>query len=220
MEYLKQRMLEEREQQLQNIRNIDEGGLGESMDTSFGELSTIDNHPGDVGTEMFERSKDSALKEQARVIIQAIDNALKAMKQGTYGRCEVCGREIPYQRLEAVPYTTICRECKAAEESIPPRHPRPVEEDVLMPPFERTFNDNSGKNFYDGEDTWQEAARHSTSYETDPEYEVDSIDPEGDKRQLQGAVEAVENIPYEVDDGVLYKSFSPVKEFGSEPEGR
>lgn len=217
-EYLKQQMMQERNQQLHNIRSINEGGLGESMDNSFGELSTIDNHPADVGSELFERSKDFALKEQARVVVQAIDNALEAMQQGEYGKCEVCGKEIPYERLQAVPYTTICVQCKGADESIPSRHPRPVEEDVLMHPFERTMNDESDKNFYDGEDTWQEVARHSLSYETDPEYETDSIDPEGDQKQMQGSVEEVEDVPYEVEDGIIYESFRPVEEFGGKPE--
>lgn len=217
-QYLKQKILQEREQQLHRIESINEGGLGESMDNSFGELSTIDNHPGDVGTEMFERSKDLALKEQSRMIIKAIDNALDAMGKGNYGKCEVCNKEIPYERLEAVPYTTLCMDCKSKDENIPARHPRPIEEDVLMHPFERSFNDNTEKNFYDGEDTWQEVARHGTSYETDPEYEVDSIDPEGDQAQVQGGVEEVENIPYEVgDDGVIYESFRPMEEFGGEP---
>ncbi|MBO8136548.1 MAG: TraR/DksA C4-type zinc finger protein [Desulfotomaculum sp.] len=214
LEYLRQRMLEERHQMLERIRSINKGGLGESMDTSFGELSAIDNHPGDVGSEMFERSKDLSLKEQARVVVQAIDNALEAMKQGIYGKCEVCGKEIPLERLEAVPYTTICRDCKAADENIPLRHPRPIEEDVLMHPFERTLNDNTDKNFYDGEDALQEVARHSLSYETDPEYEVDSIDPEGDQREVKGAVEEVENLPYEVDNGIIYESFKTTDEFG------
>ncbi|MEG6617095.1 TraR/DksA C4-type zinc finger protein [Peptococcaceae bacterium 1198_IL3148] len=217
MEYLKQQMLTEKQNQLQRIRAINEGGLGESMDTSFGELSTIDNHPADVASEMFERSKDFALKEKANIVVEAINHALQAMEQGSYGRCEVCGKEIPYERLEAVPYTTICLDCKQADTEIPNRHPRPVEEDVLMHPFERSFNDNTDKNFYDGEDTWQDIARHSLSYETDPEYEIDSIDPEGDQHQVQNGVEEVDNIPYDVEDGIIYQSFKSVDNYGSDP---
>ncbi|WP_051688225.1 TraR/DksA C4-type zinc finger protein [Desulfofalx alkaliphila] len=219
LQYLKHLMLKEKQQQLERIRSINEGGLGESMDNSFGELSTIDNHPGDVGTEMFERSKDFALKEQASTVIKAIDKAMQAMNEGTYGKCERCGANIPYERLEAMPYTTICKHCKTEDENAATgRYSRPVEEEVLLAPFERSFNDNTEKNFYDGEDTWQEVARHGTSYEIDPEYEVDSIDPEGDQGQVQGAAEEVENIPYELgDDGMFYESFRPMEEFGSEP---
>jgi YteA family regulatory protein len=217
MEYLKQKMLEEKQNQLQRIRAINEGGLGESMDNSFGELSTIDNHPADVASELFERSKDFALKEQANIVVEAIHHALQAMAEGSYGKCEMCGKEIPYERLEAVPYTTICLNCKQADQGVASRHPRPIEEDVLMNPFERTFNDNTGKNFYDGEDTWQDVARHSLSYETDPEYEIDSIDPEDDQHQVQYAVEEVENIPYDVEDGIIYQSFKPAGNYGDDP---
>ncbi len=217
IEHLRKKLLKERKHQQERIKGINEGGLGESMDNSFGELSTVDNHPADIGSEVFERSKDLVLKEQARYVIQAIDNALAAMEKGTYGKCEMCGQEIPYERLEAVPYTTVCVDCKAENES-KFGHSRPVEEDVLKPPFERSFNDYTDKNFYDGEDTWQEVARHSLSYEIYPEYEIDSIDPEGDQRELQSAVEEVETVPYEVDDGVFYESYQPTEEFGSKPQ--
>jgi YteA family regulatory protein len=219
LKQLQQRLLAEREQQLQRIRSINEGGLGESMDTSFGELSTIDNHPADVGTELFERSKDFSLKEQARIVTQAIDHALEAMEQGNYGKCQVCGQKIAEERLEAVPYTTICFDCKAAEESTYQRQDRPVEEEVLKHPFGRTFNDATDMNVYDGADTWEDVARHSLSYETDPEYETTEDDLGEESQQTLGAVETVEDIPYEIDEeGVIYESFKPVSEYGSPPE--
>ncbi|HHG74114.1 MAG TPA: TraR/DksA family transcriptional regulator [Persephonella sp.] len=48
-------------------------------------------------------------------ILRAIDQALEKMKQGSYGYCEVCGEEIEEDRLEAVPWTTLCK--KHAEEA-------------------------------------------------------------------------------------------------------
>lgn len=208
IQYLKQLMLKERENQQKRIQDINEGGLGETMNDSFGELSTIDNHPGDIGSEMFERSKDFALKEQSRIIVKAIDNALAAIENGTYGKCEMCHRDIPYERLEAVPYTTICSACKAEAEKISSQRPRPIEEDVLTYPFGRSFNDDTDKNFYDGEDTWQEIARHTLSYE---------IEPEGDQRQTQHGVEEIENLPYEEgDDGMFYESLHPTDGFSSD----
>jgi RNA polymerase-binding transcription factor len=35
---------------------------------------------------------------------------------GSYGRCERCGQEIPEERLDAVPYATLCVTCKQLEE--------------------------------------------------------------------------------------------------------
>jgi RNA polymerase-binding protein DksA len=41
-------------------------------------------------------------------ILRAIDDALERIKNGTYGICEVCGKEIEEERLQAVPWTTLC----------------------------------------------------------------------------------------------------------------
>ncbi|WP_457626328.1 TraR/DksA family transcriptional regulator [Persephonella sp.] len=48
-------------------------------------------------------------------ILRAIDAALERMKEGSYGYCEVCGEPIEEERLEAVPWTTLCK--KHAEEA-------------------------------------------------------------------------------------------------------
>ena len=55
--------------------------------------------------------------EEERVRVQAaIDSALARIADGTYGRCEHCGREIEAERLEALPYATLCIEDKRREE--------------------------------------------------------------------------------------------------------
>lgn len=43
-------------------------------------------------------------------ILREIDKALESMKEGSYGYCEVCGKEIEEDRLEAIPWTTLCKE--------------------------------------------------------------------------------------------------------------
>lgn len=48
-------------------------------------------------------------------LARAIDQALARIKQGTYGVCEVCKHPISEARLEAVPWTHFCRECKELE---------------------------------------------------------------------------------------------------------
>jgi hypothetical protein len=54
--------------------------------------------------------------------------------------------------------------CKQQEETIDPT-PRPLEEDLLSPPFARTFLDNDAVDNvgFDGEDSWQAVARFGTS---------------------------------------------------------
>lgn len=209
----KQRLLQEREKLAGQINFLDEqgqSGLGMSMKDSLSELSTYDNHPADLGTEVFERSKDFSLRENAMITVSDIDSALERINDGTYGACEVCGRDIPLERLEAVPSTSKCRNCKEAEENIPHQNDRPVEEEAIGTPFARTFNDDTDNVGYDGEDAWQEVAQYS---ETTDEwsrggayYGYSDFDVE-----RKGAVEDVDNIPYEVgEDGMFYKNFRGV----------
>jgi RNA polymerase-binding transcription factor len=51
------------------------------------------------------------LKSDGR-LLKAIEAALARMRQGTYGICAVCNEPITKARLEAVPWTHLCRECK------------------------------------------------------------------------------------------------------------
>ncbi|WP_066634954.1 TraR/DksA C4-type zinc finger protein [Desulfolucanica intricata] len=206
---LKKSLLEEKDQLEKRIHGIDEGGLGTSLDDSISELSSYDNHPADVGSEVFERSKDFALREDAMIKLRAVKDALSNIDRGTYGRCEVCGQEIPSERLEAMPYTTMCKDCKAKNEDLRRKNRRPAEEDVLVSPFERSFNDNIGDEIgtmYDGEDAWQDVARWQ---EHAPQNEAGAYF--GDNELVEedrGYVEEVENISYEIgDDGVIYQDF-------------
>jgi len=50
-------------------------------------------------------------------LLRAIDEALGRIRQGTYGVCGVCKRPVSKARLEAVPWTRLCRECKEAGRS-------------------------------------------------------------------------------------------------------
>ena len=77
---------------------------------SISELSSLDQHQADIGTETFEREKDFSLLEQLEAEISDLDAALRKVDEGTYGRCEVCGKEIEPERLEAMPGTRTCFE--------------------------------------------------------------------------------------------------------------
>jgi DnaK suppressor protein len=45
-------------------------------------------------------------------LLRAIEEALARIRHGTFGVCETCGQRISKARLEAVPWTRLCRECK------------------------------------------------------------------------------------------------------------
>lgn len=135
------------------------------MRESLGELSVLDNHPADIGTEVYQRSRDVAQYDRLKHRVKAIDSALERFANGEYGKCEHCGGDIPVERLEALPYTTVCMECSRDEE-LAERHSlrkAQVESELLNHPFSRTFNDEEDQTGFDGEDSWQAVARYGNS---------------------------------------------------------
>lgn len=83
---------------------------GEGEGWNNGELADYDQHPGDQGTETFEQeldeSTDMILEEEGR----RVKEAQQALAEGKYGVCVVCAKEIPPERLEAIPETVRCIE--------------------------------------------------------------------------------------------------------------
>ncbi|HZG74137.1 MAG TPA: TraR/DksA C4-type zinc finger protein [Chondromyces sp.] len=154
---------------------------------SMGELSSYDNHPADEGTDLFEREKDIALNEHIRLEKKEIDHALESMEKGTYGVCEVCGNEIPFERLKALPTASTCIEHTLDRIT---SHERPIEEGVLMPPFGKfDYDEQDESEAFDAEDSWQEVQSWGTS-ETPSDF-VEPMDHYNDV-----SVEPYENVGY------------------------
>lgn len=137
-------------------------GLIQQSTDAVGELSSYDNHPADLGTELYERGKDTALNEHAEKELEEINEALHAIEEGTYGICTKCGAEISFERLLAVPTTDTCTN-HGDEQTFTRDYP--VEEEVFSPninPNEVTEDDEE-QGIYDAEDAWQEVSRYGTS---------------------------------------------------------
>jgi YteA family regulatory protein len=167
---LKETLLIEKEELSRRIQNDEESVLTKSQTESVGELSSYDNHPADLGTELFEKERTQALDEHAQSEISKIEAALNAIEEGTYGKCITCHTNIPYERLEAIPTTLYCIE-HAPERMIMPD--RPVEEDVLIPSKGDNFEDRHiGSEIVDKEDSFGEVAKFGTS-ETPADYTGD-----------------------------------------------
>lgn len=163
LKYFQARLLEEKHRLAAEVAESNSFNLNESLMDSVQELSGYDNHPADLGSETFEREKDLALLMNLEEFQQRIDEALECIERGIYGICEDCGREIDPERLEALPYTTLCIDCQNEEEAHHQNRERPIEEEVLTPPFGRTFPDETDNVGTDGEDVWQAVARYGTS---------------------------------------------------------
>ena len=110
-EHARKLIVSERERLESLVREREAEGVGTQSETDqISELSSLDQHQGDIGTETFEREKDFSLLEQLEAEIGDLDAALRKIDDGTYGTCEVCGKQIEAERLEAVPGTRTCIE--------------------------------------------------------------------------------------------------------------
>jgi YteA family regulatory protein len=130
-ELLKDKLLEEK-RQLEN--HFDLSGDSEehgTMTDSTGELSSYDNHPAEIATETSDRERDMAIDKVIHIKLDEVNLALERIDKGTYGRCEVCGIPIPFERLQAIPSTSYCKD-HTPDRSI--ADDRPVEEQVMTPP--------------------------------------------------------------------------------------
>jgi RNA polymerase-binding protein DksA len=70
----------------------------------------------DIASDDIDRKMIEAIGSQELKRLKLIDSALTRIKQGKYGLCMKCGKKIPKERLEAIPYALMCIECKTAEE--------------------------------------------------------------------------------------------------------
>ncbi|KHE71508.1 hypothetical protein [Halobacillus sp. BBL2006] len=103
-ETFKKRLLEMKEEAEQNLEEYRNDQAKEDYpNDETGEISSVADHPGNLGTDQFEREKDMTFYEQAREKLMEVNDALKRMEEDRYGLSEKSGEPIPVERLEAMP---------------------------------------------------------------------------------------------------------------------
>jgi DnaK suppressor protein len=78
-----------------------------SMADATGEVG-FDEEYADAGSFTFERERDLSLVDNVKDLIGKVERALQRIDAGSYGRCEACDNAIEAERLDALPYTTLC----------------------------------------------------------------------------------------------------------------
>ena len=73
-------------------------------DRGDGELSNVDQHTADAGSELFENERDQSMISRLQYELEAIARAERRVDEGTYGVSVDSGQPIPDGRLEAVPW--------------------------------------------------------------------------------------------------------------------
>lgn len=104
---MRERLIAEREDLSSTISRIRER-LAVPQRDSGGEVALADQHPADAASETEARELDVARLAMFEGRIGMIDEALARVERGEYGRCIVCGKAIPEERLDLVPETPYC----------------------------------------------------------------------------------------------------------------
>ena len=162
--YLKDKLQKKMEQQKEAFSLHKELGLDDSLRESSGELSYYDNHPADIGSETYEQEKQIALGRHSIRQINEVNAAIKRMEKGKYGFCESCGREISFERLDAMPETRLCMECEEQRraETRKEKWNRKVEQNFQEPAIPHFSSGNKSAS-YDGEDALKDTQAYGSS---------------------------------------------------------
>ena len=70
----------------------------------------------DIAADDIDRKTLEVLSTQELLRLQLIESAMGRLENGHYGICMSCSKKIPKERLEAIPYSFLCVECKSTEE--------------------------------------------------------------------------------------------------------
>ncbi len=91
--------------------------LSQNIRDQLGQVSYYTTHPADMSSIADEQERAFLLATHEKTIMDEIDNALRRIDKGVFGKCTRCGKNIEKERLSAVPYTEFCLECQEVMES-------------------------------------------------------------------------------------------------------
>jgi DnaK suppressor protein len=116
LDHFRTLLIEERkrlEEELEQVRNrhtdmdnaLPEEGEGGDEDTA------------DLAAAMMDKELDLSVEDEIEDLLNQVDRAFQKFEEGTYGICDVSGKDIPVNRLEAIPYATLTVECQSLSEA-------------------------------------------------------------------------------------------------------
>jgi DnaK suppressor protein len=125
--YFKELILEQKTEILENARRLRESLVDQNTGDYVGDNSTFSVHMAEQGSDEMEREKNYMFIQRDEKYLGYLEEALEKIANKTYGICVDCLTEplylcktcpyIPKERLEVVPVTQHCLECKLAKSS-------------------------------------------------------------------------------------------------------
>lgn len=118
MKQLEAQLLQQRSRVLRKLARFDED-FAAAANGSDGGPSAFGLHMADQGTDAMEREKAFLLASEEGRTLVSIDRALRRLYRNPaeFGRCTMCGGEIGFVRLDAIPHAELCIGCKTQEET-------------------------------------------------------------------------------------------------------
>jgi RNA polymerase-binding transcription factor DksA len=107
----KEKLLQLRDAMVDSMAGVAQDTLRSRAEGS--EASAFGMHQADAGSDAYDRDFALSLLSQEQDALYEIDQALKRIELGTYGICEMSGKQIPRARLEAIPFARFTVECQS-----------------------------------------------------------------------------------------------------------
>jgi len=96
---------------IEHLQRANPGSLEDEANESH-----ADNHLAETATVTHDRELDYTLEENEEELLASVDAALDRIDEGTFGLCARCANPIAAERLRAIPYATLCIDCKRKDE--------------------------------------------------------------------------------------------------------
>jgi RNA polymerase-binding protein DksA len=109
-------LLAKKKELLKEMGILMESHVATTIKDSTGDLSSYSYHMADQGTDAMERELAFMFASKSGRLVYHIDEALRRIEDGSYGKCRSCLKQISMQRLTAVSHARLCIECKSSEE--------------------------------------------------------------------------------------------------------
>jgi DnaK suppressor protein len=107
----KEKLLQLRDAMVDSMAGVAQDTLRSRAEGS--EASAFGMHQADAGSDAYDRDFALSLLSQEQDALYEIDQALKRIELGTYGKCEMSGKPIPRARLEAIPFARFTVQCQS-----------------------------------------------------------------------------------------------------------
>ena len=108
--HLERRLLDERARAQRTLsRSVAENADGDEQDRA-GDLTSMPLHMADLGTDTMQQELDASNATRVSRELAEIDAALERLYQAPdkFGRCEDTGKDIPFARLDLIPWARTC----------------------------------------------------------------------------------------------------------------